>query len=241
MELNVQSIKSQERLKRNKLYQVSADDPVITWIEEHTDSEPEIVDIEFNVPQGGCAVLANEYRNKDFRKSKAADILCMVFDHENKRISTQIFDSKRTMTAFDETETADELRRDIVKRIKEFLLQIQDSMVHKDGLTVPYVKYYGYKEHVRTGIITREFDTEKLKRLEEKLRDTLCVSSRNLGMVGMKYDIAASGIRKDIEIVQNFRKKKICILNREMDLQVYLLEYADKQHGYYVKIGVGMD
>ena len=106
---------------------------------------------------------------------------------------------------------------------------------------MPYVKYYGYKEHVRTGIITREFDTEKLKRLEEKLRDTLCVSSRNLGMVGMKYDIAASGIRKDIEIVQNFRKKKICILNREMDLQVYLLEYADKQHGYYVKIGVGMD
>lgn len=70
MELNVQSIKSQERLKRNKLYQVSADDPVITWIEEHTDSEPEIVDIEFNVPQGGCAVLANEYRNKDFRRAR---------------------------------------------------------------------------------------------------------------------------------------------------------------------------
>lgn len=240
MELNVQSIKSRERLKRNKLYQVSADDPVITWQEEHADSEPEIVDLEFHIPKGGSAVVSNEYRNKDFRKSKAADILCIVFDHENKQALTQIFDSKRTMTAFDETETAEELRRDIVKRIKEFLLQIQDSMIHKDGLTVPYVKYYGYEENVCAGIITREFDQEKLMRLEEKLQDTLCESNHNLGLIGMKYEIAASGIRKDIEIVKNFRKKKISILNREMDLQVYLLEYSDELHGYYVKIGVGM-
>lgn len=239
MELNVQLISSQERLKRNKLYQVSVDDPVIMWKEEHEDSEPEIVDLAFHIPQPGMAVVSNEYRNKDVRKSKAADLLCISFDDEKKWILVQIFDSKRTMTGYDETQSVDALRGDIVKRIKEFILQIQDSILHKEGLTAPYVRYYGYEEIVCAGIITREFDQEKLKRLEEKMQDTVCGSRGNLGMVGQKYHIATAGIRKDIEIVKEFRNKKISVLNMKLDLQVHLLEYSAEKQGYYVKIDVG--
>lgn len=239
MELNVQLISSQERLKRNKLYQVSVDDPVIMWKEEHEDSEPEIVDLAFHIPQPGMAVVSNEYRNKDVRKSKAADLLCISFDDEKKWILVQIFDSKRTMTGYDETQSVDALRGDIVKRIKEFILQIQDSILHKEGLTAPYVRYYGYEEIVCAGIITREFDQEKLKRLEEKMQDTVCGSRGNLGMVGQKYHIATAGIRKDIEIVKEFRNKKISVLNMKLNLQVHLLEYSSEKQGYYVKIDVG--
>ena len=51
MELNAQLIKCRESLKKNKLYQVSKEAPVVTWREEHADSEPEIVDLEFRVPR----------------------------------------------------------------------------------------------------------------------------------------------------------------------------------------------
>lgn len=239
MELNVQLINSGDSLKKNKLYQVSVDDPVVTWKEEHEDSEPEIVDLSFHIPQPGMAVVSNEYRNKDVRKSKAADLLCITFDDEKKRILVQIFDSKRTITGFDETKPVDALRSDIVKRIKEFILQIQDSILHKEGLTAPYVKYYGYKEDVRAGIITREFDQGKLKRLEEKMQGTVCSSYRDLGMIGQKYHIATAGIRKDIEIVKDFRNKKISVLNMKMGLRVYLLEYSANKQGYYARIEVG--
>ncbi len=239
MELNVQLISSRERLKKNKLYQISADDPVITWKEEHTDSEPEIVDLAFHIPQPGMAVVSNEYRNKDVRKSKAADLLCISFDDEKRRILVQIYDSKRTMTGYDETKSVDALRSDIVKRIKELILQIQDSILHKEGLTSPYVKYYGYEENICVGIITREFDQQKLKRLEEKMQGVVCSSSKDLGMIGQKYHIATAGIRKDIEIVKDFRNKKIVVLNMRLNLQVHLLEYSAKKQGYYVKLAIG--
>ncbi len=239
MELNVQLMRSRESLKKNKLCQVSVENPVVTWKEEHEDSEPEIVDLAFHIPQSGMAIVSNEYRNKDVRKSKAADLLCISFDDEKKRILVQIFDSKRTMTGYDETKSVDALRGDIVKRIKEFILQIQDSILHKEGLTSPYVKYYGYEENLCAGIITREFDQEKLKRLEEKMHGAVCSSNRDLGMVGQKYHIATAGIRKDIEIVKEFRNKKITVLNMKLNLQVYLLEYSAKKQGYYVKIEIG--
>lgn len=239
MELNVQLISSGETLKRNKLYQVSVDNPVIMWKEEHKDSEPEIIALAFHIPKQGMVIVSNEYRNKDVRKSKAADLLCISFDDEKKRILVQIFDSKRTMTGYDETKSVDALRSDIVKRIKEFILQIQDSILHKEGLTTPYVKYYGYEEHVCAGLITREFDQEKLKRLEEKMQGAVCSSRRDLGMVGQKYHIATAGIRKDIEIVKDFRNRKISVLNMKLDLQVHLLEYSAKKQGYYAKIDVG--
>ncbi len=239
MELNVQPVKGQECLKKNKLYQVCAKAPVITWQEEHQDSEPEIADLDFQIPNEGKAVVSFEYRNKDYHKSKAADILCIVIDDMHKQVQTCIFDGKRTMTGFDETKPVDELRRDAVKRIKEFILQIQDSMIHKEGLTAPYVKYYGYEEQVCAGIITREFDSAKLKRLEDKLKGTLLGSSGDFGIAGIKYGIASAGIRKDIEMVSNFRKKKIAVLNRNLDLQVHILEHSAEKRGYYVKIAIG--
>lgn len=238
MELNAQLIKCQESLKKNKLYQVSEDNPIVTWQEEHLDSEPEIVDLAYSMPEGGKAYVASEYRNKDLRKSKSADLLCIVVDDADTQIYTHIFDCKRTMTGYDETKSVDDLRMDVVKRIKDFILQIQDSIIHKDSLTGQFVKYYGYEEQVYAGIITREFDQEKLRRLEEKMQDTVR-SSRNLGIAGKKYDIAAAGIRKDIEIVNSFRNKKITLLNMDLDLQVHILNYYVQKQGYYVKIDVG--
>lgn len=237
MELNAQLIKCRESLKKNKLYQVSKEAPVVTWREEHADSEPEIVDLEFRVPREGNAYVSYEYRNKDMRKSKAADILCIIKDDSDTCIYTYIFDCKRTMTGYDETKSVDSLRMDVVKRIKDFILQIQDSIIHKDSLTGLYVKYDQYEEQVYAGIITREFDEEKLKRLEEKMRGSVR-SSQNLGLVGKKYDIAAAGIRKDIEIVSNFRNKKVTLLNMDLELQVYILNYCAQNQGYYVKISL---
>ena len=55
----------------------------------------------------------------------------------------------------------------------------------------------------------------------------------------IKYGIASAGIRKDIEMVSNFRKKKIAVLNRNLDLQVHILEHSAEKRGYYVKIAIG--
>lgn len=238
MELNAQLIKCQERLKKNKLYQVTADVPIVSWKEEHADSEPEIVELEFCVPKEGKAYISYEYRNKDFRKSKTADILCILVDDAKASVCTHIFDCKRTMTGYDETKSVDDLREGVVKRIKDFMIQIQDSIIHKDSLTGHFVKYCEYDEIVYAGIITREFDQEKLKRLEEKMQDTVR-SSKHLGIAGKKYDIAAAGIRKDIEIVNNFRHKKIAVLNMDLDLQVHILNHSAQKQGYYAKIHIG--
>lgn len=239
MELNAQPYKGQESLKKNKLYQITFEYPVVTVKEEHEDSKPEIVDLEFDIPAAGKCIAAKEYRNKDFRASKAADILCIIFDDAKKTVFTQIFDIKRTITGFDETKPADELRREAVKRIKDFILQIQDSMIHKDGLTGQYVKYDGYKEKAEAGIISREFDQKKLERLENKLRSTIYDGSSRLGIAGKKYEIAAAGIKKDADIVRDFRNKKITVLGTNMDLKVCLLEYSAKRQGYYAKIRIG--
>ena len=71
------------------------------------------------------------------------------------------------------------------------------------------------------------------------MHGAVCSSNRDLGMVGQKYHIATAGIRKDIEIVKEFRNKKITVLNMKLNLQVYLLEYSAKKQGYYVKIEIG--
>ena len=80
-------------------------------MEKHEDSEPEIVDVEFQIPEKGRAIAANEYRNKDYTKSKASDILCILLDDSRKQLLTYLFDIKRTITGYDETKSVEELRK----------------------------------------------------------------------------------------------------------------------------------
>ena len=238
MRWNTQKLKEGEPLKKNKLYELTAEQPIATFMEEHDDSEPEIVDVEVKMPKNGSAVVANEYRNKDFSKSKAADILCILLDESAKEIFTYIYDIKRTMTGYDLTKPVEELRKEAVKRIMDFIGQMQDSMIHAAGLTVLY-QYDGYMETVDFGIITREFDTEKIRRLGEKLESVLEEPATVHGAIGKKYYIATQPLRKEIDIVKNFGNRKIRILNQMYDLQVILLEYSETKDAYYQKIAIG--
>lgn len=238
MRWNTQKLKAGEFLKKNKLYELTAEQPVATFVERHDDSEPEIVDMQFQIPENGSAVVANEYRNKDYANSKTADILCILLDEPGKKLSTHIYDIKRTMTGYDMTKSVKELRREAVKRIMDFIGQMQDSMIHKEGLTALY-QHDGYTETVELGIVTREFDTEKIKRLAERLESGLEEPAAIHGAIGQKYYMATQPLRKEIEVVKNFRDRKIKILGQMYDLQVFLLKYSEKKHAYYQKIVIG--
>lgn len=142
MKWNTQKLKEGEYLKKNKLYELSENQRTAVFREEHEDSIPELVEIEFQIPQCGRAVAANEYRNKDYKDSKAADILCIILDE-------------------------------------------------------PAQKH---------------------------------------GAVGQKYYIATVPLRKELEMIENFEKKKIKVLNRMYDLQVILLEFSEEKNAFYQKI-----
>lgn len=239
MRWNTQQIRDSNELKSNKLYELDAEHRTATVVEQHEDSEPEIVDLEFHIPPNGKGIVAREYRNKDFSSSKAADILCILMDTDEKEILTCIYDIKRTITGFDESKTPEELRKDVVKRIQDFILQIQDSVVHKDGLLVQYVRYENYKEILQVGIITREFDVLKLDRLAKQLQSCLHDTAIDMGAIGKKYYIATQPLRKEIEMVNDFRNKKIKILGSLLSMQVFLLQYSEEKKGYYKKIMIG--
>lgn len=239
MRWNTQSIKDAECLKNNKLYEVTKDHPTVTIVETHEDSEPEIVDLEFCIPPEGRGIAAKEYRNKDFSSSKAADILCILLDPAKKEVSSYIYDIKRTMTGFDESKTLEELRKSVVKRIQDFILQLQDSVIHKDSLTVQYIRYENYSEALELGLITREFDDLKLTCLSERLMAGLYETEKDMGVISKKYYIASQPLRKEINMVNNFRDKKIEILGRIICFSVFLLTYEEEKQGYYKKIMIG--
>ena len=238
MRWNTKRIKAEEPVKINKLYELTTDNPVATIMEEHEDSAPEIVDVEVRIPPGGRAIVAKEYRNKDFSDSKAADILCILLDMQRKSIITGIYDIKRTMTGYDEQMPLMELRKKISGRIFAFIQQIQDSILHKDGLLAEY-KYEGYKEVVMPGVITREFDGEKLIRLSKKIRANIKDASECTGAIGQKYYMATCAARKEAEIVCDFGNKKIKVWNMAFELQVCILKYSQERNGYYHKITIG--
>lgn len=238
MRWNTKRINPEENMKANKLYELSTDSPVATVIEKHTDSEPEIVDVEVCIPPGGRAIIAREYRNKDFSDSKAADILCIVVDAQKKSIVTGIYDIKRTMTGYDEQMPLMKLRKKISGRIFEFIQQIQDSILHKDGLLAEY-RYDEYIETVMPGIITREFDGEKLIRLSEKILADIGEPFEQAGAIGQKYDMATCAARKEAGLINDFGSKKIKILNRVFEQQVYILKHSMERNGYYQKITIG--
>lgn len=238
MKRNTQRLKEGEHLKKNKLYELSENKRTAVFREEHEDSIPELVEIEFQIPQCGKAIAANEYRNKDYKDSKAADILCILVDESQKKISTHVYDIKRTMTGYDETKTLEELRREVIRRMQDFILQIRDSLIHKEGLLALY-QHEGYTEIVTPGLITREFETKKLERLQEKLKSVLDEPAEKHGAVGQKYYIATMSLRKELEMIEHFEKKKIKVLNQMYDLQVILLEFSEEKDAYYQKIVLG--
>lgn len=238
MRWNTQELKAGEAVKKNKLYELTARQSTVTFVEKHEDSEPEIVDVEFQIPEKGRSIAANEYRNKDYTKSKASDILCILLDESRKQLLTYLFDIKRTITGYDETKSVEELRKEVVRRIMDFIGQIQDGMIHKAGLTALYL-HEGYTETVYPGIATREFDAEKIKRLSEKLESDLENPVAMHGAIGEKYYIATMAQRKEVEILKDFGNRKIKVLNEMYDLQVVLLKYSEEKKAYYNRIVIG--
>lgn len=238
MEWNTQKLRAGEKLKKNKLYELTEENPAAVFTEEHEDSVPEVVEVEFRLPQSGKAVVAWEYRNKDYKSSKAPDILCILADDSRQELRTYIYDIKRTITGYDETKSLKELHREVVDRIEEFTIQMRDGVIHKEGLTAWY-RYLGYMETVNPGIITTRFDREKLLRLSKRLEDALEEPSPEHGMIGKKYLIATLALRKDAEIIRNFADKKIKLWNQLYDLQVVLLEYSEGRNARYQRIVIG--
>lgn len=239
MEIIAKKIKPDEIPKKNKVYEMSEDVPCVTIEEKHDDSSSEMVELTYQLKSHRKGYFASEYRNKDMHGSKAADILCIVIDSDKKIVHTEIYDIKRTITGFDIENDVETLRKESVKRIKEFITQIEDEMIHKDALIGGLIKYDGYEEHNIVGIITREFDEDKLRLLADKLQNSTNEEIDKYGLIGMKHQIRMDIPKnKEVQIIRDFANKKIFVCNKKMELSVQLLKYEKDKKGYYIRLTV---
>lgn len=103
---------------------------------------------------------------------KKADILACVVDDKNKRIHSFIMDVKSNISAFSDDLYKNDALITVIKEIRDFINQLADEKVSKDGIFYLY-KSEGYNEEETFGIVTKSFEKNKFLDASEMIENIL--------------------------------------------------------------------
>lgn len=147
MKIKGTKIRNINELNRNTLYTVPSS-TIIPFEELQKDGTKDLVQLHYNISENETGFYGSEYRPGFLAKSdcKAVDILGMVVNDEQKKVTSYLYDVKRTVGGDDV--------------IFHFVEQIQDSLLHKQAM-IQYLDGYQEKEHL--GVITAMLDELRIE------------------------------------------------------------------------------
>ncbi|MBQ6889091.1 MAG: hypothetical protein IJN54_16445 [Lachnospiraceae bacterium] len=211
-------------VEKNILYKVDKD-VIVKFIEQHEVTK-EIVNVYFGLKDGQYGIYANEYRRPGTQKEgcKTTDVLSCVVDEQKKEIKSLIFDVKSNISAFSDDLSKTEAMITAIKEVRDFIEQIRAELLHKDSFLL-YYKADGYVEEERVGIVTKSFESEKFKRVAEKLERMVTEEDTDVPtLVSYKLKNNIRAYRTEIEPLYNFADKKIVLNKTTYQLKVFVLQ-----------------
>ncbi len=235
MKLQLKRIKDINNIIRGTLYKVE-DSVTIKFEENHKDNTKDVVYVSFNLKNNIYGIYSNEYKPSIIESNgcKKVDIICGLIDEDSKKCITYILDVKRNISGFNVNDELEKLREEAVKRIKNFIKQIEDSITIKEMLMV-ILKKEGFSEEGKVGIATREFNVDRFRALADKLYKASEEDSNAKinSLISTKFKRAMLPIKKEAEILKLFSEKKIKINSNIYDLEVYILENSNNNEYVY--------
>ncbi len=156
MEIRAKRLKELEMPTRTRLYEVGHTRD-ITVEERHTDDGSlEQVVLEYIVEEGDVEYFANEYRPEDVPETGAnvIDITAVMVNHIEKCVKWHLYDIKRTLAG----------KSTVVKLYNQWncgLRYLQESVL---------AQILGYCVIPDLGVVTRNYDEERMKRLRDEYK-----------------------------------------------------------------------
>ncbi|NRT79458.1 hypothetical protein [Clostridium beijerinckii] len=225
MKLQLKKIKDINNIIKGTLYKI--ENPItITFEEKHEDGTNDIVHVNFKCCKGIYGIYGSEYKMPALESNGCSkvDIMCGLIDENSKKCYTYILDVKKNISGFNVYDDLKKLRAEAVKRIKDFIKQIDDSKTMKESLMV-ILRKDGFQEEGKVGIATREFNVDRFRTLSDRLYDFSKDNSFKINpLIAVKFQKEMLPIKKDAEIMKLFSEKKIKILDDIYDLEVYILD-----------------
>lgn len=208
IELNGSKIRENAELEKNHLYNVG-ESRVLQHEEKQDDGTKDIVQLNFQFKEDEKALYGKEW-HPGFLKAKnckAADILALVYNTSKKRVTTYLWDVKRTIGGED-------VICDLVK-------QLQASYLHKNSMLM-YLENFVESAHM--GVITAVFDEERIKKAIEKKQNKEDKSGLVAPMLGGKVKKMELDEKAKITILEDFLQRRINIKNKLHPLEVHIME-----------------
>ena len=219
-------IKDFDNIQKNRLYQINHDNK-ISFVEQQEDGSKDTVDIFYAIKENQQGLYANEYKPSDIGDCKVVDIFAMIY---NKEPETQ---GKYLLYMFDVKDTVG--GKDVIFKLVE---QWKDGLLHKQSL-VQYLRGYAGEEHI--GVITREFDKNRIKREIDTLKaeNTEC-DKITIPLMQAKMKYYQLNNTKNIEVLENFLNGIFYDGKDKIEYEVCLMDKKG-ENNYYTELRISME
>lgn len=222
MKIKGTKIRNINQLNRNTLYSVPSSN-IIPFEEQQEDGTKDLVQLRYNLSENDAGFYGSEYRPGFLAKSdcKAVDILAMVTNDEQKKVTSYLYDVKRTIGGEDV--------------IYHFVEQIQDSLLHKQAM-IQYLDGYQEKEHL--GVVTAMFDELRIESSINEKKESLSKNDTTsmAPMLASKIEGINLRIKKELSILENFQQRKIEFQQKLHNFEVHLMQLEGKNYSLELNI-----
>lgn len=213
------------KIEKNKLYKL-CQSCVVPFFELQEDGREDLINVNISLETGQFAIFAYEYRPGYVEEIKKVDIFLFLIDETRKQCASWLLDAKMTVGG----------KNVIIHLIKQWIASHQ----HKCTF-LPYLE--GYTETETIGVITRDYQTERIQRMVAGLKEELDAEKIILdkmpnSSIKLNRETKLLSKIKEYELLEKFRDGYVTIADKEYPIQVYKIE-KDKEP-YYCNMNVSI-
>lgn len=230
--LNGRKIREKDEIQKNTLYRIEhATRQPIPFVEHQKEkngkpAHKDYVDIYFDLKETQYGLYGNEYRPEFLDKTavKTADILALCIDETNHKFASYVFDVKESTNG---SET-----------IYKALEQIQSSIRFKNDI-IQYLNEYQEQAHI--GVITGDYDKEKIKNEIDKIHDeiektkTELQSLSSMPIAGkMRWQILKQ--EEKYRVLNEFYEQKMRFGEQTIPIEIRQMKSTDADYTYELHV-----
>lgn len=204
-----------EKIVKNTLYEIHHDN-VIPFIEHHEGEKDDCINVHFILKEGQVGMFAYAYCPGQVKEAKNVDFFFLLVDAGRKKCASWLLDAKITVGGKDV----------IIHLIKQW----QDAHQHK-GTLLAYLEEYTETETI--GVIAREYQTERIQRMVERIKGELDAEKSALdempnSSIKLNRETKLLSKMEEYKLLEKFRDGYVTIAGKEYPVQIYKIE-TDKE------------
>lgn len=201
-----------DKISPNTLYAIQ-NSRTIPFVEKQKNiDEEDCVNVKFVLDKGQYGLFVNEFCPGFVKNAKKADLLLFVVDEGNKKSSSWILDIKVSVGG-----------EDVIRHLIE---QWIESHQHKCALS-NYLN--GFLEKETIGVITRDYQSERILAIVEKLKKEIEIKTKELdalpiSTIKITKQRELLSTKMEYQMFDKFQRGYVTIFERDYPVAVYQLE-----------------